>query len=254
MTPPDVANSISGAVFMQGPGGLLAVPLAQRYGRLPVLFWSQFLTLIVSIGAYGSQGYAGFTACRTLQGFFAAPPQVIGLSIIHDMFFFHERARKVNIWAFSFLIGPYLGPFISSFIAEKLGWRDNFGVLCGFVGFSVLMIVFFGDETLYDRERTEHRKRSGVLERVCRLVDVTGYMEAAGKPGVWEVTRDLFALLARPYLLLPTFGFITCKYRVRQSKVTQANSCTRGHNVDNRHGQHHRSLHPTTSTSGIRFQ
>ena len=107
MTPPEISHSISGAIFMQGPGGLLAVPLAQRYGRLPVLFWSQFLTLVVTIGAYGASGYAGFTACRTLQGFFAAPPQVIGLSIIHDMFFFHERARKVNIWAFCFLVGMY---------------------------------------------------------------------------------------------------------------------------------------------------
>lgn len=33
MSVPAVANSISGAIFMQGPGGLLAVPLCQRYGR-----------------------------------------------------------------------------------------------------------------------------------------------------------------------------------------------------------------------------
>lgn len=33
MTPPEVANSLSPGVFMQGPGGLLAVPLCQRYGR-----------------------------------------------------------------------------------------------------------------------------------------------------------------------------------------------------------------------------
>jgi hypothetical protein len=33
--------------------------------------------------------YAGFTAFRTLQGFFATAPQVIGLSVVHDLFFFH---------------------------------------------------------------------------------------------------------------------------------------------------------------------
>lgn len=33
MTVPQVANSISGSIFMQGAGGLLAVPLCQRYGR-----------------------------------------------------------------------------------------------------------------------------------------------------------------------------------------------------------------------------
>lgn len=191
-------------------GGLLAVPLCQRYGRLPVLFWSQFLTLVCTIGAYGASGYAGFTACRTLQGFFGAPPQVIGLSMIHDMFFFHERARKINVWAFSFLIGPYLGPFISAFLAQKLNWSKNFGVLCGFYGLSVLMILVFGDETLYDREKQgEKVTRSGVVERIYRLTGIAGVRDCAGRPGLWEVTKDLFGLLYRPYLLLPTLGFVT---------------------------------------------
>lgn len=33
MSIPDVARSISGGIFLQGPGGILAVPLIQRYGR-----------------------------------------------------------------------------------------------------------------------------------------------------------------------------------------------------------------------------
>lgn len=69
MTPSAVANSISGAVFMQGPGGLLAVSLCQRYGRAPVLFWSQLLSLVATIGATCATDYAGFTAARTIQGF-----------------------------------------------------------------------------------------------------------------------------------------------------------------------------------------
>jgi MFS family permease len=208
MSVPAVANSISGAIFMQGPGGLLAVPLVQRYGRLPVLFWSQLLTLVCSIGATYAKNYAGFTACRTLQGFFGAPPQVIGLSIIHDLFFFHERARKINIWAFSFLIGPYFGPFVSGLIIEKLSWRNTFGVLCGFYGLSVLGIILLGDETLYDRENKVQRQ-TGFIERVKRLTGIAGVRDASGKPGVWEVTKDLFGLMLRPYLLLPTFGFVT---------------------------------------------
>jgi hypothetical protein len=30
----DISNSLSGGIFLQGPGGILAVPLVQRYGRL----------------------------------------------------------------------------------------------------------------------------------------------------------------------------------------------------------------------------
>ena len=33
MTPPAVEQSLSGGIFMQGAGGLLVVPLIQRYGR-----------------------------------------------------------------------------------------------------------------------------------------------------------------------------------------------------------------------------
>ena len=98
MTVPAVANSVSGGNFMQGVGGILAVPLTQRYGRLPVLFWSQALTAVVVLAAALCPNYAGFVVCRTLQGLFNTAPQVIGLSMIHDMFFFHETARKIGIW------------------------------------------------------------------------------------------------------------------------------------------------------------
>jgi predicted MFS family arabinose efflux permease len=80
-----VGNSLSGGIFMQGPGGLLAVPLVQRFGRLPVLFWSQFLSAIVVMAAAVSPNYGSFTAFRTLQGFVNTAPQVIGLSIVHDL-------------------------------------------------------------------------------------------------------------------------------------------------------------------------
>jgi hypothetical protein len=33
MSIPAVAQSVSPGIFMQGPGGLLSVPLCQRYGR-----------------------------------------------------------------------------------------------------------------------------------------------------------------------------------------------------------------------------
>ncbi|KAH8902993.1 MFS general substrate transporter [Coniochaeta sp. PMI_546] len=221
MTVPAVAQSVSPGIFMQGPGGLLAVPLCQRYGRLPVLFWSQLLSLIVTIGATFAPGYASFTAMRTLQGFFGAAPQVIGLSIIHDMFFFHERTRKINIWAASFLIGPYLGPFISSLLLLKLDWRSDFGILAGFYGFSVLMVVIFGDETLFDRNGIDklpvgHRQPfqrrqpfSMARHLTHLLVGVPARRRSAKVPTLLTVLKHQCSLLTRPYLLIPTALFVT---------------------------------------------
>lgn len=62
------STTASGGMFLQGPAGILAVPLVQRYGRLPVLFWSQLCSAFMVLGAALSPDYASFTAMRALQG------------------------------------------------------------------------------------------------------------------------------------------------------------------------------------------
>lgn len=119
--------SISGSLFLQGAGGVIVVPAIQRIGRLPVLFWSQFLCALSVMAAALAPDYASFTAFRAIQGFVNTAPQVIGLSIVHDMFFFHQRARMVNVWVFCLMGGPFLGPFVASWLLLKLDWRADFG-------------------------------------------------------------------------------------------------------------------------------
>jgi MFS family permease len=161
------------------------------------------------VAASQAPTYAGFTACRTLQGFFDTAPQVIGLTIIHDMFFFHERTRKINIWAFTYLIGPYMGPFIAGFLIQKINWRQDFGVLAAFYAASTLLIIFFGDETLYDRDVKERQpKGSGFLYRIQLLTGYAGW-KAKGRPTVGQITRDMISISWLPYLLLP------CKSQVQ---------------------------------------
>jgi MFS family permease len=156
--------------------------------------------------------YAGFTACRTLQGFFNTAPQVIGLTIIHDMFFFHERTRKINVWAFSFLVGPYLGPFISGFLIQKINWRQDFGVMAGFHGFAILLIILFGDETLYDREHPENNTiTTGILGKIQLLTCFAG-ISAKGRPALKTVFEDLIALSYLPHLILPCSIFLLVIY------------------------------------------
>ena len=201
--------------------------------RLPVLFWSQLLCLVFTIGAMHAATYNGFTVMRALQGFFGAAPQVIGLSIIHDMFSFEERTRKINIWAGSFLLGPYLGPFISSLLLLRLDWRSDFGVLAGFYALSFAMVLVLGDETLYDRQaynplqdEGEKTSRTAWLNlptwvnvptwvnrpsrrRFKTLVGIEGYCGRGARPSLWTIFRDMALLLTRPNLLLPTALFVT---------------------------------------------
>jgi MFS family permease len=116
-------------ILLQGFGGIFAVPLIEAYGRYPVWLWPQIITMFMVLGATLSNDYSTFTVFRSLQGLFGTVPQVIGLSIIHDMYKPHEWPRMVNIWGTTFLVGPFIGPALAGYIGAGTNWRDSFGVL-----------------------------------------------------------------------------------------------------------------------------
>lgn len=196
------STTASGGMFLQGPAGLLAVPLVQRYGRLPVLFWSQFATAFVVLGAALSPNYACFTAMRALQGWFNTAPQVVGLSVVHDLFFFHERTRRVNIWVYALLGGPFLGPFLSSWFILGVSWRADFGILAAFHGFTTVLIVLFGEETLYQRNTDMPAvvREKGILGRIKLLTGITGAQNTAGRPEILVILKDIITIQIEPQI------------------------------------------------------
>lgn len=84
---------------MVGAGGLAAVMLSAYFGRLPVLFYFVSIALATAAWCAAATSFDSFMAARVLNGFFSTVAQGGGLMFIQDMFFFHERARKINIWA-----------------------------------------------------------------------------------------------------------------------------------------------------------
>lgn len=108
------ATSMNYGILLQGFGGIFAVPFIEAYGRyilfprcsksqrliirLPIWFWTQVVTMFMVLGATFSTSYPVFTTFRSLQGLFGTVPQVVGLSIIHDMYDPKDWPRMINIW------------------------------------------------------------------------------------------------------------------------------------------------------------
>jgi len=59
-------------------------------------------------------------------------------------FFFHEHARKIGIWAWAFVIAPYLGPFLSAIISNYKPWRTSFWIDFMIVGLALFFVTFLG--------------------------------------------------------------------------------------------------------------
>ena len=111
-----------------------------------------------------------------------------------------ERARKVNIWVFLLMGGPFLGAFMSAWLITTISWRADYGVCAGLYVFSMLMVIVLGDETLYDRGSPKPREK-GILGRIKLLTGWTGVKEADGRPTLWTVCVDIIKVQIKPQIL-----------------------------------------------------
>ncbi|KAJ8516092.1 hypothetical protein ONZ45_g6562 [Pleurotus djamor] len=210
-TTTEVINNLTSnwSIFLLGWGGIFAVMLMRRYGRLPILFWSQLIAVGFLVGATFAPTLKTFTghfinrscvyisshllsdlAFRCLTAFFATAPQV-----------------TLNIWTMGFIISPFLSPFAFGFLVARASWRWAYGIGCIYGAVVVAMIVFFGEETLYDRtvKPIPQRPSSGMRYKIETLIGITGMKMAKYRSSWKESFIAPFNVVWRPHLLAILF-------------------------------------------------
>ncbi|KAL1717097.1 major facilitator superfamily domain-containing protein [Schizophyllum commune] len=203
-TPATIVNvTTNWSIFLLGWGGIFAVMGMKRYGRLPVLFWSQLLSLGFLVGCTFAPNLATFGAMRCLAAFFGTAPQVTGLYIVTDMYPFHLQARMLNVWTMGFIISPFLSPFAFGFLVARAPWRWSYGIGCIYSAIVVFMIMFFMEETMFDRtvKPLPPRPTSGLRYRVETLFGFTGKKMAKYRDSWKEVAWAPINVAWRPHLL-----------------------------------------------------
>ncbi|KAF8189378.1 MFS general substrate transporter [Pholiota molesta] len=192
------------SIFLLGWGGIFAVILIRRLGRLPVLFWTQLLALGFLVGCTFAPTLKTFTAMRCLTAFFATAPQVTGLYIVTDLFPFHLQARKLNIWTMGFIISPFLSPFAFGFLVARTTWRWAYGIGSIYSAIVLLLIIFFMEETMYDRtvKPIPEPTTTGLRYRIETLVGITGLKMQKYRMSWTQAIFAPLTLVWRPHLIL----------------------------------------------------
>ncbi|GHJ89596.1 hypothetical protein NliqN6_5998 [Naganishia liquefaciens] len=208
----DRVNSVTSnwSIFM-----LAAVFLIKAFGRLPVLFWSQFIGLGFTIGCALSPTFGTFAVMRILAATFQTAPQVSGLYTVCDMYPFHLQARKLNLWTFGFVLSPFVGPALLGFAVEPLGWRWIYGIGAIYAGVVLILIVLFFEETMFDRhlDPIPEKPTTGMRYRIETLVGINAAKMSRYRPSIFQGVLDIVNLVWRPQCILPlfyvmlTFGF-----------------------------------------------
>ncbi|KAJ7464809.1 MFS general substrate transporter [Mycena galericulata] len=204
-TNPGVINNLTSnwSIFLIGWGGIFAVILIRRYGRLPILFWSQFLAMIFLLAATLAPNLRTFAAMRCLTGFFGTAPQITGLYVVTDMYPFHLQARKLNIWTLGFIMSPFLSPFAFGFLVARTSWRWAYGAGTMYGAFVCLLIILLGEETMYDRtlKPIPEPPTSGLRYRIETLFGITGVKMAKFRASWYQAILSPIQVLWRPHLL-----------------------------------------------------
>ncbi|EGG00293.1 uncharacterized protein MELLADRAFT_93710 [Melampsora larici-populina 98AG31] len=182
-----ISGSISWSIFLLGPGGILAVIFVKRYGRLPVLFWSQLIGLGFLIGCAAAPTLPIFAAMRCLNAFFSTAPQVMGLYVVNDLYPFHLQARMVPNYTMSI---------------HRAIWVSGIQNSSMYVGIVVILIALFMEETIYDRFSEDQPVPGRSFKaRFESLIGITGFRTAGDRDTWRQAITPMIQLLARPHLM-----------------------------------------------------
>ena len=128
-------------------------PLADRYGRKPVLMVGLSLYVVFSVLAAFSPTFELLIAARVGTGVGAAALRVLAVSIVRDRYAGRTMARVMSLSFLVFLGVPILAPTLGQAILSVAPWPWVFGVLAaGGAAFAVWAAIRL-PETLHPADR-----------------------------------------------------------------------------------------------------
>ncbi|KAH0429119.1 hypothetical protein CcaCcLH18_08616 [Colletotrichum camelliae] len=149
-------------------GPLLWSSPADIIGRRPIFILGTVVAFAATIGAAKASTYGGYMAARLFQGLGVSPAATVGLAIINDMFFEHERGQKVGLWVLAIDLGLLAGPLIGGFVDLV----DHYWIQwLTAIFFAIILAaeLAFLPETLYPRDY--------MLSKTKGLVPATGVVD-----------------------------------------------------------------------------
>jgi len=147
--------------YLLGLGGaqLIYGPLADRYGRRPVLLVGLALYVAFSLLAAFSPTFDLLLVARGLQGIGAAATRSIPVSVIRDRYAGREMARVMSLTSLVFMAAPIVAPSLGQLVLVLASWPWVFGLLAAVAVVLMVWSLLRLPETLHPQDRLPIRPR-----------------------------------------------------------------------------------------------
>ena len=142
--------------YMLGFGGvqIFIGPLADRFGRKPLMLGGLALYAVAALAAAASGTFTTMMIARALQGMGAAAPRVLAATVVRDNASGRDMARIMSLAMMTFLAVPILAPSIGQLVLFVASWRAIFALFT-FVAAAVFVWTFLAlPETLRAENRS----------------------------------------------------------------------------------------------------
>ncbi|RJE26570.1 Mfs transporter [Aspergillus sclerotialis] len=135
-----------------GVAGVLIVPTARVWGKRHLFLLGNILMIASSAWAGASgHNYQSLLWARIFQGVALAPFEALVNACVGDLFFLHERGKRMALSNVALFGAAFLTPVVVGKVTHTLGWQWTFYLLAIFTGASLPLMVFFVPETAFRR-------------------------------------------------------------------------------------------------------
>jgi DHA1 family bicyclomycin/chloramphenicol resistance-like MFS transporter len=167
-------------------------PLADRYGRKPVLMVGVTLYVAFSVVAAFANSFEWLLLARIGQGVGAAALRVLAVSIVRDCYSGRTMARVMSLTFLVFLGVPIIAPSLGQMVLLVAPWPAIFGVLGGAGAALALWVALRMPETLHadDRMKIEPARILGAFREAVTNRQAIGYTLA-----MTAITSALFGFI-----------------------------------------------------------
>lgn len=157
-------------------GQIIAGPLADSYGRKPIIYGGYVIFIAGCLLSILATDFNWMLAGRVLQGLGAAAPRIVSLALVRDCYEGRAMARIMSIVMVIFILVPAIAPAIGQGIMLVAHWRAIFALLLGMALVAFVWFAFRQPETL----ALEARRKFSIVNILGGIREAIGYRSMTG--------------------------------------------------------------------------
>lgn len=127
-------------------------PLADRFGRKPILTGGTLIFVAAALGCATATSVEELLLFRFLQGVGACVGPTLARTVTRDLFGPRRAARALSLIAMLMALAPAVAPLLGGFVLLVLPWPVIFGFLATYGALMIVLLQVYLPESLPERQ------------------------------------------------------------------------------------------------------